>query len=111
MTNNVMIAEGGIEGRMIERAEAALAGMEALRLVLERKTRELSTMSEADLKVAGLETLQRELARAVTVSLVEEGKVFDVLREKRGGDGIDFAAARASLGSKLDRLAERLAEG
>ena len=109
--DNTMTAEGGAGGQIISRIEAALTGMEALRATVERRVAELNAMSREELKAAGLDQLQRDLGRTVAVALIEEGKVADALRKERGGDGIDFAAARLAVGRQLDRLAERLAEG
>lgn len=109
--DNTMTAEGGAEGQLDDRMEAALTGMEALRATIERRVRELNAMSNEELKASDLGQLQRDLGKALAVALIEEGRVADALRQQRGGDGINLEAARASIGSKLDRLAERLAEG
>lgn len=109
--DNAMTAEGGTEGEIIDRMAAALTGMEALRATVERRVRELNSMSREELKAADLGQLQRDLGRAVSVALIEEGKVADALRKERGGDGIDLKAARLAIGRKLDSLAERLQKG
>lgn len=96
-----------MQGRM----EAALGGMEALRATVQRKVNELNAMSLAELKVADVAALQRELGKAVTQALVEEGKVADALRIERGGDGICFETARVAIGRKLDRIAQSIAAG
>ncbi len=100
-----MTAEGGAEGQIAGRMAAALTGMEALRAAIERRVQELNTMSGEELKAAGLGQLQHDLAKAVTVALVEEGKVADALRRERGGDGVCLETARAKIGSALARIA------
>lgn len=85
-------------------AEAALKGMEALRQAVERKLDELNAMSLDELKAADLTALQRDLGKAVTQVISEEGKVRDAVRQQKGGDGIDFDAARAAIRGRLDRI-------
>ena len=88
------------------RAEAALTGMETLRGILQRKIEELAAMPADAIKAADSLRLIQDMAKAVTQAIVEEGKVSDALSKERGGDGIDFGAARAEIGRRLDRLCE-----
>ncbi|WP_244504634.1 hypothetical protein [Jannaschia faecimaris] len=86
------------------RVEAALAGMEALRQTVQRKLGELNAMTEDELKAADLTALQRDLGKAVTLAVLEEGKVSDALRQQTGGGGLDLDAARAAIRGRLDSI-------
>ncbi len=102
---------GDTSDGLFSRVEAALSGMEGLRQAVERKLAELNTLSVEELKAADLTALQRDLAKAVTLVIAEEGKVADVLRRERGGDGIDFDAARTSIRRRLDGIRRNGGEG
>ncbi|WP_233489806.1 hypothetical protein [Jannaschia rubra] len=93
------------------RADASLRVMEAMRSAMETKLAELTAAQGDGPKAADLAALQRDLARAVLQAVAEEGKVADALRIERGGDGIDFDAARASIRRRLDSIREHLGEG
>ncbi|MCK0166899.1 hypothetical protein MWU52_04975 [Jannaschia sp. S6380] len=95
---------GTMGAKIYGRVLAALAGMEALRVSVERKVSQINAMPPEEIKAAGLEAIQRDLGRAVGNVLTEEGKVKDALRIERGGAGIDLCAARAEIGRRLDRI-------
>lgn len=105
MEDNMMETAGGgdLNGTM-SRVDAAVESIEGLRVALERSLAGLNAMDEAQLKASNLTGLQKDLARAVMLALGEEGKVKDAVRQQRGGDGIDFDAARAAIRSRLDSI-------
>lgn len=91
-------------GSFKSRAEAALAGMEALRQTVQRKLVELNAMTDDELKAGDLTQLQRDLGKALTLAVTEEGKANDAVRQQTDGGGIDFEAARASIRGRLDSI-------
>ena len=93
----------GIEGRVA----AAVESMETLREAMQSKLTEIKTLSPDQIKGSDIVAMQREIAKAITLTVTEEGKVADVLAVERGGDGIDFEAARAEIGRRLDCIRER----
>lgn len=95
----------GVEARV----QAALAGMEALRQVLQRRLDEINERPSEDLKAAGLDALQRDLARSIQGVLTEEGKLKDVLQLQRGESSSDHDRLRAAIRSRLDSLRVSLA--
>lgn len=97
----------GIEARV----QAALAGMEALRQVLQRRLDDLNEKPSEDLKAVGLDALQRDLARSIQGVLTEEGKLKDVLQAQRGGTGSDYDKLRAAIRGRLDSLRVSLSSG
>ncbi len=97
----------GVEARV----QAALAGMEGLRQVLQRRLDELNDKPSEDLKAVGLDALQRDLARSIQGVLTEEGKLKDVLHIQRGGSGSDYDKLRAAIRSRLDSLRVSLSTG
>ncbi|CTQ50917.1 hypothetical protein [Jannaschia donghaensis] len=110
MEENTMGHEGLDTPRTtIERLEAALESMEALRRAAERKVIEFNGLTDEEIKAADLSQIQRELGKAVQSVVVEEGKASDAIRQQNSGGGIDFDAARASIRGRLDRI--RTADG
>ena len=93
------------------RAEGAFLSMLALRKTLQGSLDALKDKPLAELKIAGLATLHKDLGKAVQMILLEEGKVEDALRTQRGGDGIDLDAARAEIGRRLDGIRAHLDAG
>lgn len=95
---------GGDPNGTMSCVDAAVESIKGLRASLERTLADLNKMGEAELKASNLTGLQKDLARAVMLALNEEGKVEDAIRQQRGGDGIDFDAARAAIRSRLDSI-------
>ncbi|WP_371153674.1 hypothetical protein [Jannaschia sp. 2305UL9-9] len=96
-----------VSERLDSRAASALRSMETLRDVLDRKVAELEQAPVDGLKPDDLLRLQRELAKAVTLAVEQEGKVADARRDASEGDGLDLAGARAEVRRRLDLLLER----
>lgn len=108
MVNEIVLkTEESVFGGVEARAQSALRSMETLRDVLDRKVQELERTPVEALKAEDLLKLQRELAKAVTTAVEQEGKVADARRIERGGDGLDLAGARAEVRRRLDLLLER----
>jgi len=88
-------------GEMKQRAEAALAGMEAARITMDRTLAKMNAMPEAAMDVAGLASLHRELGKAVVTAVAEIGKVSDAVSKENGGDGLDLGAASLEIRRRL----------
>ncbi|SFI38865.1 hypothetical protein [Jannaschia pohangensis] len=88
-------------GEMKQRAEAALAGMEAARLTMDRALAKMNAMPESQIDVSGFGALHRELGKAVVTAVAEIGRVCDAISKEDGGDGLDLEAAKLEIRRRL----------
>ena len=98
---------GGYEACMA----SAVMGIETLIAAINKRTEELKTSPPEDWTSNDTLSVLRELNKAVLVAVEQKGRVDDVLRQERGGDGLDFNAARAEIGRRLASIRKAAGEG
>ena len=94
-----------------ESVASAVTSMDVFVAALNETRARLTTSPPEGVKVSDVQAAIRDLSRAITFASEQKGKVDDVLRQERGGDGIDFDAARAEIGRRLDSIRKAAGEG